>query len=46
MPHTADLRIEVWAPTREGYISQAVLGTVARFLETSTAPRTTPACAG
>ena len=37
VPHTADLRIEAWAPTREGCIRQAVLGTVASFLETSTA---------
>ena len=34
-PHTADLRIEAWAPTRDGCIRQAVLGTVESFLETS-----------
>ena len=28
VPHTADLRVEAWAPTREGCIAQAVLGTV------------------
>lgn len=28
VPHTADLRIEAWAPTRDGCIRQAVLGTV------------------
>jgi SHS2 domain-containing protein len=32
VPHTADLRIEAWAPTRDGCIRQAVLGTVASFL--------------
>ncbi len=37
VPHTADLRIEAWAPTGDGCIRQAVLGTVASFLETSTA---------
>ncbi len=37
MPHTADLRIEAWAPTRNGCIRQAVLGTVASFLDTSSA---------
>lgn len=37
VPHTADLRIEAWAPTREGCIAEAVLGTVESFLDTSTA---------
>ena len=37
VPHTADLRIEAWAPTRCGCIRQAVLGTVASFLDTSSA---------
>ncbi len=37
VPHTADLRIEAWAPTRDGCIREAVLGTVASFLDTSTA---------
>jgi SHS2 domain-containing protein len=36
VPHTADLRVEAWAPTREGCIAQAVLGTVATFVDTST----------
>ena len=39
VPHTADLRIEAWAPTREECIAQAVLGTVESFLDTSTAAR-------
>jgi hypothetical protein len=30
VPHTADLRIEAWAPSRDGCIRQAVLGTVHR----------------
>jgi SHS2 domain-containing protein len=38
VPHTADLRIEAWAPTREGCIREAVLGVVGSFLDTSGAP--------
>ncbi len=42
VPHTADLRIEAWAPTRDGCIREAVLGTVASFLDSSSAqPRHT-----
>ena len=37
VPHTADLRIEVWSPSREGCIGEAVLGTVESFLDTSLA---------
>ncbi len=37
VPHTADLRIEAWAPTRNGCIREAVLGTVNSFLDTSPA---------
>lgn len=45
VPHTADLRIEAWAPTRNGCIRQAVLGTVASFLDTSSAhPKDTRQC--
>jgi SHS2 domain-containing protein len=33
MPHTADLRIEAWAPTREECISQTVHGMVDGFAE-------------
>ncbi len=36
VPHMADLRIEAWAPTRDGCIRQAVLGAVESFLDTST----------
>ena len=35
VPHTADLRIEAWAPTRDDCIRQAVLGTVESFLDIS-----------
>ena len=37
VPHTADLRIEAWAPTRNGCIREAVLGTVESFLDMSSA---------
>jgi SHS2 domain-containing protein len=37
VPHTADLRIEAWAPTRDGCIREAVLGTVESFLDSSSA---------
>jgi SHS2 domain-containing protein len=33
VPHTADLRIEAWAPTRDGCIRQAVLAAVESFLD-------------
>jgi SHS2 domain-containing protein len=35
VPHTADVRVEAWAPTREQCIAEAVLGTVETFLDTS-----------
>ena len=31
VPHTADLRIEAWAPTRDGCNRQAALSTVESF---------------
>ncbi len=37
VPHTADLRIEAWAPTRDGCIRQAVLAAVESFLDVSSA---------
>ncbi len=37
VPHTADLRIEAWAPTRNGCIRQAVRATVDSFLDLSSA---------
>ena len=45
VPHTADLRIEAWAPTRDGCIKEAVLGTIETFLDTSLAyPKRTRRC--
>jgi SHS2 domain-containing protein len=35
VPHTADLRIEAWAPTRERCIAAAVRGMVEGFADTS-----------
>lgn len=37
VPHTADVRIEAWAPTREACIAEAVLGAVETFLDISDA---------
>ena len=37
VPHTADLRIEAWAPTRDECIAQAVRGAVASFADISSA---------
>ncbi|MFI8089343.1 archease [Streptomyces sp. NPDC086080] len=33
LPHTGDLRVEAWAPTREECIAEAVRGTVGGFAE-------------
>ncbi|WP_329260994.1 archease [Actinoallomurus sp. NBC_01490] len=39
VPHTADLRIEAWAPTREQCIAEAVYAMVGAFTDlTSTVP--------
>ena len=35
VPHTADLRVEAWAPTAEGCIAEAVRATVESFADTS-----------
>jgi len=35
--HTADLQIEAWAPTRDSYVRQAMLGAGESFLDTSSA---------
>ncbi len=35
MPHTADVRIQAWAPTREECITEAVRGLVEGFADTS-----------
>jgi Uncharacterized conserved protein len=37
VPHTADVRIEAWAPTRERCITEAVFGAVTSFVDISTA---------
>lgn len=34
MPHTADIRIEAWAPTREECIAEAVAAAVESFVDT------------
>jgi len=45
VPHTADVRVEAWGPTRELCIAEAVLGTVETFLDTSSAhPDSTYRC--
>jgi SHS2 domain-containing protein len=33
VPHTADIRIEAWAPTRENCLAEAVAGLVASFVD-------------
>ncbi|MEU8571505.1 archease [Streptomyces pathocidini] len=33
VPHTADIRLEAWAPTRDECIAEAVLGLVASFAD-------------
>jgi SHS2 domain-containing protein len=43
--HTADLRVEAWAPTREECIAEAVAGAVASFVDTESAGRPSPHCA-
>ncbi|MPZ61225.1 MAG: archease [Propionibacteriales bacterium] len=40
MPHTADVRIEAWAPTRERCVAEAVRGAVETFLDLSSARAT------
>ncbi len=39
VPHTADLRIEAWGPTREDCIAEAVRGLVESFADVTTAGR-------
>lgn len=38
LPHTADIRVEAWAPTREECVAEAVTGMVESFADT-TGPR-------
>lgn len=42
IPHTADLRIEAWAPSREECIAEAVAAMVESFADLSGAATTTP----
>ncbi|MEH0829763.1 MULTISPECIES: archease [unclassified Micromonospora] len=35
VPHTADVRIEAWAPDREGCLAEAVAALVATFVDTT-----------
>lgn len=35
VPHTADLRVEAWAPTREECLAHAVRGVVESFVDTA-----------
>ncbi|MGC5022921.1 archease [Micromonospora sp. DT47] len=35
VPHTADVRIEAWAPDREGCLAEAVTALVETFVETA-----------
>jgi SHS2 domain-containing protein len=37
LPHTADVRVEAWAPSREGCVAEAVAGMVAGFADLSAA---------
>ena len=40
LPHTADLQVEAWAPSREACLRQAVLGSVEAFVDTGGAAST------
>jgi SHS2 domain-containing protein len=43
LPHTADVRFEAWAPTREECIAEAVVAAVEAFADVSTAEPTSEA---
>ncbi|MGH4008332.1 MAG: archease [Pseudonocardiaceae bacterium] len=38
LPHTADLRLQAWAPTRDECIAEAVVALVESFADTSARP--------
>ncbi|MEU1847655.1 archease [Micromonospora sediminicola] len=40
VPHTADVRIEAWAPDREGCVAEAVAALVDTFVDTASATAT------
>jgi SHS2 domain-containing protein len=42
LPHTADLTVEAWAPTREECLAEAVHGLVASFADTAGAEAARP----
>lgn len=42
LPHTADVRFEAWAPTREACIAEAITAFVATFLEPAGLPQAEP----
>ncbi|HEV8559398.1 MAG TPA: archease [Actinophytocola sp.] len=47
VPHTADIRIEAWAPTREACLGEAVAALVESFADPATPVRrgnTPPSC--
>lgn len=35
VPHTADIRVEAWAPTRDECVAEAVLATVETYVDTA-----------
>jgi SHS2 domain-containing protein len=39
VPHTADMRLEAWAPTRERCITEAIMAMVHSFAEPAGAPK-------
>jgi SHS2 domain-containing protein len=43
LPHTADIRIEAWAPTREQCLAEAVRALVAGFADTAASTPTSTA---
>lgn len=45
LPHTADIRIEAWAPTREACIGEAVAGLAEAFVSVPDAAQLSPVCA-
>lgn len=45
LPHTADIRIEAWAPTREACVGQAVAGLAEAFVSVPDGVRVAPVTA-
>jgi SHS2 domain-containing protein len=42
LPHTADVRLEAWGPTREDCLAEAVRALAASFVEWTGTPTTSP----